>query len=122
MSSPSAGPRPHRVSAGGRCQPAAASVGSGIQTATLDDGSISITYQQTEGPHKGDTGEQHSTYEYDGKTINIHWSQSPTNCTKAKVQVLKDGSLAFSNLVECAEDRLGLVLDQVGMRLWKKIK
>ncbi len=94
----------------------------GIQTATLEDGSINITYKQTEGPHKGDTGEQHSTYEYDGQTINIHWSQSPTNCTKAKVKVLKDGSLAFSNIVECAEDQAGLVLDQVGMRLWKKVK
>jgi hypothetical protein len=94
----------------------------GINRATLKDGSYHLTYKQTEGPHKGDTGEGHSTYEYDGKTVIFHWSQSPTNCTKANVQILKDGSLAFSNIVECAEDEAGIKLDQVGMRLWKKIK
>ncbi len=91
-------------------------------TATLKDGSYDLTYRQTEGPNQGDTGEQHATYEFDGETIIFHWSQSPTNCTKAKVTVLKDGSLSFSDIVECPEDEAGLLLDQVGMRLWKKIK
>ena len=37
------------------------------------------------------------------------------------MQILKDGSLEFSNIVECAEDEAGLVLDQVGLRHWDKI-
>jgi TRAP-type C4-dicarboxylate transport system substrate-binding protein len=94
---------------------------SGILTATLADGSASITHQSTEGPNKGDTDEGHSTYEFDGVTITFHWSQSPTNCTSAKVKVLNDGDLEFSGIVECAEDEAGLVFDQVGMRHWDKI-
>ena len=93
----------------------------GIQTATFKDGSVDLTHRFTEGPSKGDTVEQHSTYEYDGETLNIHWSQSPTNCTKAKVRIAEDGSLVFSDIVECAEDEVGLKLDQVGMRRWNKI-
>ena len=93
-----------------------------ILTGTLKDGSVNITRKQTEGPNKGDVDEGHSTYEFDGKTIVFHWSQSPTNCTKAKVTIVQDGSLEFSNIVECAEDEAGLVLDQVGFRHWQKIK
>ena len=92
-----------------------------INTATLEDGSYSVVYKQTEGPKKGDTGEQHSTYEFDGTTIVFHWSQSETNCTSADVTILKDGSLEFSNIVECPEDEAGLVLDQVGLSHWDKI-
>lgn len=93
-----------------------------INTATLKDGSYNLTYRQTEGLHKGDTGEGHSTYEYDGKTIVFHWSQSATNCTKATVKRLKDRSLAFSNIVECPDDEAGILLDQVSLRMWTRIK
>ena len=58
---------------------------SGIQTATIADGSIQITQESTEGPNKGDTHEGFFTYEYDGVTITFHWSQSATNCTSATV-------------------------------------
>ena len=77
--------------------------------------------ESTEGPNKGDTDEAHFTYEFDGVTLTIHWSQSATNCTSAKVTILEDGDLEFSDIVECAEDEAGLVLDQVGMRHWDKI-
>ena len=93
----------------------------GIHTATLEDGGCTITHEYTEGPNKGDTEEWHSTYEFDGVTLTIHWSQSATNCTSAKVKILEDGDLEFSDIVECAEDEAGLVLDQVGMRHWDKI-
>ena len=92
-----------------------------INTGTLEDGSITLERTQTEGPNKGDSGTQHSTYEFDGKTVTFHWSQSPTNCTKATVKILDDGSLKFSDIVECPEDEAVILLDQVWMRLWKKI-
>jgi len=93
-----------------------------INRATLEDGTFNLTYQQTEGPNKGDTHELHQTYEFDGETFIIHWSQEPTNCTKVKAKILQDGSLEFSNVVECAADQASLVLDQAGLRVWKKIK
>ena len=93
-----------------------------VHTGVLADGSISITRKLTEGPNKGDVDEGHFTYEFDGRTITFHWSQSPTNCTKATVKIMKHGSLAFSDLVECAEDEMGRKLDEVGFRVWKKIK
>ena len=94
----------------------------GIHTATLEDGSFNLAHEFTEGPIKGDTDELHATYEFDGETLIIHWSQSPTNCTSAAVTILEDGSLEFSNIVECPEDEAGLLLDQVGMRHWEKIR
>ena len=93
----------------------------GIQTATFADGGVVFTHEFTEGPDAGDTEEQHSTYEFDGETLTIHWSQSEANCTSATVEILEDGDLAFSDIVECAEDEFGLLLDQVGMRHWDKI-
>ena len=93
----------------------------GIHTATMEDGGMSITHEYTEGPNKGDSEEWHSTYEFDGVTLTIHWSQSETNCTSAKVAILEDGDLEFSDIVECAEDEFGLLLDQIGMRHWDKI-
>ena len=93
----------------------------GINTATLEDGSFTFTHEYTEGPSQGDTDEMHVTYEFDGETLVIHWSQSATNCTSAKVTILEDGSLEFSDIVECPEDEAGLLLDQVGMRHWEKI-
>ena len=39
--------------------------------------------------------------------LTIHWSQSQTNCTSAKVTMLEDGDLEFSDIVECAEDEVG---------------
>ena len=94
---------------------------SGIQTATIADGSIQITQESTEGPNKGDTHEGFFTYEYDGVTITFHWSQSATNCTSATVQIREDGDLEFSNIVECPEDEAGLLLDQVGLRHWERV-
>jgi TRAP-type C4-dicarboxylate transport system substrate-binding protein len=94
----------------------------GIHTAIMADGGMSITHEFTEGPKKGDRDEWHATYEFDGVTFTIHWSQSETNCTSAKVKILDDGDLEFSDIVECAEDEFGLILDQVGMRRWDKIK
>ena len=93
----------------------------GIQTAIMADGGMSITHEFTEGPNKGDIAESHPTYEFDGVTLTIHWSQSATNCTSAKVAIVEDGDLEFSDIVECAEDEFGLLLDQVGMRHWDKI-
>jgi hypothetical protein len=93
-----------------------------VVTGTLKDGSAHMVSKQTEGSHKGDVDEGHSTYEYDGKRVIFHWSQSPTNCTKAKVTIVADGSLEFSDIVECPEDQAGIVYDQVGMRHWQKIK
>jgi TRAP-type C4-dicarboxylate transport system substrate-binding protein len=105
----------------GVTDPAALDDVPGINTTVLEDGSFHGTTLHTEGPRKGETSEGHSTYEYDGKTVIFHWSQSPTNCTKATVEILEDRSLAFSNIVECPEDEASLVLDQVGLRLWKRI-
>ena len=93
----------------------------GIQTAVLEDGSMNLTHEFTEGPNKGDSASQAVTYEFDGTTMLIHWSQSETNCTSGRVTILDNGDLEFSDIVECAEDELGLVLDQVGMRHWDKI-
>ena len=94
----------------------------GIQTAIMEDGGMSITHESTEGPNKGDSDEGHFTYEFDGLMLTIHWSQSQTNCTSAKVKILEDGDLEFSDIVECAEDEVGLLLDQVGFRHWEKIR
>ena len=93
----------------------------GIHTGIMEDGGLVITHEYTEGPNQGDSEVWHATYEFDGVTFTIHWSQSETNCTTAKVKFLEDGDLEFSDIAECAEDEVGLLLDQVGMRHWDKI-
>ena len=94
----------------------------GVNTVVLEDGDYDLVHTFSEGPNEGDVFEQHATYEFDGQTLILHWSQSETNCTEADVTILQDGSLEFSNIVECPEDEAGLLLDQVGMRHWEKIK
>jgi TRAP-type C4-dicarboxylate transport system substrate-binding protein len=95
---------------------------SGNLTVTLADGRAHFTHQSTEGPNKGDTDEGFQTYEFDGTTVTFHWSQSPTNCTSAKVTILEDGDLEFSDIVECPEDVGAILIDEVGMRRWDKLQ
>jgi TRAP-type C4-dicarboxylate transport system substrate-binding protein len=105
----------------GVTNPQAINDASGILTAIIEDGGMSITRESTEGPNKGDTDEGNQTYEFDGVTVTFHWSQSPTNCTSAKVKILEDGALEFSDIVECAEDEAGILMDQVLLRHWDRI-
>ena len=62
-----------------------------------------------------------STYTLEGDTLTIRWSAEPQDFTTAKVTVLADGSLEFSDWVEGMAEPKFLLLDQVTLRNWKRV-
>ena len=54
--------------------------------------------------------------------MTFRWSAEPQDFTSAKVTVLADGSLEFSDWVEGMSEPKFLLQDQVMVRYWERVR
>jgi hypothetical protein len=97
-------------------------VNAGSYRVTLKDGRLERTQRYTSGPRAGEKESDTVAYTLEGDTVTFRWSPQPSDVTEAKVTVLPDGSLGFSDWVEGMSEPKFLLSDTVVLRHWERVK
>jgi TRAP-type C4-dicarboxylate transport system substrate-binding protein len=94
----------------------------GDYTVTLKGGTLRRTQRYTSGPRAGERETDTLSYTLNGDTVTFRWSAQPSDFTEAKVTVLPDGSLEFSDWVEGLSEPKFLLSDPVVLRRWERVR
>ena len=94
----------------------------GDYTMTMTDGSLRRVQRYTSGPRAGEKDSDTVTYTLDDDRITFRWSAGSGDFTQADVDVLPDGSLKFSDWFEGMPEAKFLLLDEVVLRRWERVR
>jgi TRAP-type C4-dicarboxylate transport system substrate-binding protein len=89
-------------------------------TVTFDDGTWSMEQVYSQGPSKGTTWHGSGRYSYDGVHFQIFYGHEPGKWTKARVEIRKNGSLEFSDVVDGEESEFQAIAD-VWYTTWPRV-